>query len=89
MLTKKQLREARDLERWLGVVKVIEDKVNRDYGYHNFLSTHQPTQTWMPEKGEESRSESQTDELSPGKRWKVVEVKRSSIYYTNSFGDQR
>jgi hypothetical protein len=54
------------------------------WSFLNFSAAHQPTQTWMPmnEESSESRVE---EELSPGKRWKVVEVKRHGVYSTNPF----
>jgi hypothetical protein len=41
------MREARERERWDGVLKGIEAKVNQEYGFQSYPQ-HEPTQTWKP-----------------------------------------
>ena len=45
--SRRKMREARERERWEGVLKGIEEKVNQEYGFQK-NPKHEPTQTWKP-----------------------------------------
>jgi hypothetical protein len=121
--SRRKLREARERERWEGVLKGIEEKVNQEYGFQN-CPQHEPTQTWKPmgedEKvdfeermtrhgyhsiglgewcfplsilkpvaGAQGPDRNRDNELSPGKRWQVVEVRKQGVYSLNPYPGAR
>ena len=45
---KKLIREQKERERWEGVLQGIEEKVNHEYGYHQYIPAHEPIQKWVP-----------------------------------------
>lgn len=46
------MRETRERERWEGVLRGIEEKVNQEYGFRNYFIKNEPKQTWMPMRQE-------------------------------------
>lgn len=45
---KKLKREEKERERWEGVLKGIEAKVNHEYGFHQYMPSNEPVQKWVP-----------------------------------------